>query len=277
MEIKKAEPFTINPEVDSHFVKGYSHKICEDYAMVKNNAIVISDGCSSADYSDIGARLLSLAVMSAIDKSHKLYSTVNPKLIRYELGLNVKNYIEEYPTIADATYILACIDNTSLLMLAHGDGAIYIEYHNGDSMLIELQYPSGYPNYLSYGLDPIRQFKYLELDSAITCLHVTSTIMKGGVLSQEDWHIASGHFNFALSLMSNIKFVALMSDGIYSFSNAQGAIPSKDVTAQLTGFKSFKGDFVQRRFQGFERFCKENVWSHYDDVSMAAMYIPEIK
>ena len=47
---------------DYIFSIGKEHKVCEDYVIVDNEKIpmiIVSDGCSSSDFSDIGARLLS--------------------------------------------------------------------------------------------------------------------------------------------------------------------------------------------------------------------------
>ena len=43
---------------DSFFIKGSTHKICEDYAAHNEHMAVLSDGCSTAEDTHIGAMLL---------------------------------------------------------------------------------------------------------------------------------------------------------------------------------------------------------------------------
>ena len=59
---------------DSVFVKGYGHEVCEDYAYNTGDKVVISDGCSSADNTDIGSRLI--ARTSTAEEAMELVSKI---------------------------------------------------------------------------------------------------------------------------------------------------------------------------------------------------------
>jgi hypothetical protein len=82
---------------------------------------------------------------------------------------------------------------------------------------------------------------------------------------------------------SRIKFVALMSDGVFSFqrrvktptSSTIEKVPTIEVIKELLAFKNFGGEFVQRRAQrAFEKFQKDG-WENTDDVSLGVLALCE--
>jgi hypothetical protein len=76
-------------------------------------------------------------------------------------------------------------------------------------------------------------------------------------------------------------FAAILSDGIESFQTSTGAETSStfrsldylSIVSELTAFKNFKGEFVYRRMQSFERECARRGWHHNDDIAAAAMHL----
>ena len=78
--------------VDSHFVKGSSHLVCQDYSssgFTFNGIpyIIISDGCSTAKDSDVGARLLVRATEQAINTLSILDSLDEPQVVKIIEGI----------------------------------------------------------------------------------------------------------------------------------------------------------------------------------------------
>ena len=79
----------------------------------------------------------------------------------------------------------------------------------------------------------------------------------------------------------HFDLVAVLSDGVHTFQqkNVLGQmenVPLNEVLAQLMQFKNVKGEFVTRRCKRFlGKFCEKNGWAHYDDFSMAAVYVGE--
>jgi hypothetical protein len=72
---------------------------------------------------------------------------------------------------------------------------------------------------------------------------------------------------------TNIEWIALMSDGVHSFQDAnKKEIDYTTIVKTLTDFKTNTGDFVKRRLNRFTKECKKLQWTHYDDVSLAAIY-----
>ena len=43
---------------DTFIEIGSQHKVCEDYIIAKDNYIILADGCSRSENSDMGARIL---------------------------------------------------------------------------------------------------------------------------------------------------------------------------------------------------------------------------
>jgi len=80
-------------------------------------------------------------------------------------------------------------------------------------------------------------------------------------------------------LGKGIRFAAVLSDGIESYQCRVGGETSttfsgvgyETVVQELTAFKNFKGEFVYRRMQAFEKECAKRGWQHYDDVAVAAL------
>jgi hypothetical protein len=255
---------------DSFFTKGFSHKVCEDYALHDEDIIIISDGCSSSKYSDVGARLLSFAVLQTC-KFLKC-TTITDKIydyIKYFLEFHTSPFLKSFNTLMDATFISACINDEYIHIYSRGDGCFFIKYFDSSYDLINLVYPSGCPNYISYDLSLDRKKVYMEnIKTGLLQVYINDKLFKE---TNED-----GYSHCAIT--KDVEFVAVMSDGIHSFTDLNNkSVDYKDVVKELLSFKGFNGQFVERRFQGFERFCKQNNWKHYDDVSLAVLYAGDNK
>ena len=66
-------------KLDSAFQIGKTHDVCEDFALTgtfedeKNTAryVIVSDGCSSSQNTDLGSRLLSFSIANELKKIHE--------------------------------------------------------------------------------------------------------------------------------------------------------------------------------------------------------------
>lgn len=93
------------------------------------------------------------------------------------------------------------------------------------------------------------------------------------------WSNYGGVFNF-VSILDETEWVAIMSDGVLSFSEkatepgtANRNIPVHEVLKHLLDFRGMKGEFVQRQANWFMRkLIVEKNWSHADDVSVAVIH-----
>lgn len=271
--------------VDCAFQIGKTHKICQDYAEIcSDNVVVVSDGCSSSPNTDFGARVLT-----------KLFAE---KLVRCGSADHLSIIKNVDSAIAPLYFDSNSLDATILYAVAHdlddegqpvpisydivafGDGVIAKIHDDGIIDVTILEYPSGAPNYLSYQLLESRYKQYEEKFSLLRKttfyrLHpdgkMTDELVKEDSTGQHHHHFGSN---------PNIKAIALMTDGIQSYyrinsdsgtSKVPEVIPLNNVLLSLLDFKGFQGEFVQRRFQKFQKDCERKGWLHSDDVSLGVL------
>ncbi len=163
---------------DSHYLIGHSHQICEDYALSGKrdgfHYAIISDGCSSSDYVDIGARILAKTAENVIREFSRhldfyqssLYDVIGDMIItnaqKIVRGMGLPD------TSLDATLMIAlCKEEKSDqaydgIFYVYGDGVCAYTDHENKLHKIEVEYKSGAPLYLSYRLDQGRYEQYLH-------------------------------------------------------------------------------------------------------------------
>lgn len=273
-------------QTDSVFIIGDSHKVCEDYALShngeKNTYAVISDGCSGSKHSDVGARILAHTAVEFINENGEL-----------DFSYEEENFDDGHIVIIKASALIAQLGlknsalDATLFSIASPDGLSWSAYCSGDGVFAkiddhdklsihELNMPSGYPLYLSYLLDIQRRKSILEgfsewkvyseiIDLKNQCDDVTLIENMSGLRAKVFRNCDVGCFE---------TVIAIFSDGVSSFVEADGSpVSTSEIVQELMEFKSFKGEFVKRRMQGFLRSAKKRGWRHYDDLSMAAIYL----
>jgi len=258
--------------LDRYFSIGRQHIVCQDYALVDSlrGAAFLSDGCSSSPATDFGARFLCLAAAQEFAETGGLH----PNHIMTRAWAMAR--MAELPDkCLDSTLLAILPVEGGIRALAYGDGTIaarrredgVIEYHS-------ISCPGGAPDYLHYTIDPMRQAGYLqEFRGPKTSLKVVGDEIQE-TLSHEIFNPVEVTFSKA-----DYDLVAVVSDGVLSFQRPDGTslvgVPTHEVLAQIMGIKGGKGDFVVRRVRnGFlNRFCVKNGWHHYDDLSVAAVYL----
>jgi hypothetical protein len=267
---------------DNIFVVGSTHKVNQDYVLtndrnpigiVGNPFVVLSDGCSSAPRSDFGSRLLSAAALSHMHRdvpteAFLLGVAVTAQTFCRTIGLP--------PACLSATLLTARIaSDGSLHTNVFGDGAVAVVYDSGLTVIHEVHFPSGAPYYLKYELDPADKALYFETfgnkyeirKHTIAPQADKITEVTGGELDPQSPYFELYHPT------EKVKFVALMSDGVFSFQEKTtlNPVPSEMVMKELIAFKNYQGEFVQRRGKrAFEEFAKLG-WVNTDDVSIGVL------
>lgn len=270
--------------LDSAFTIGSSHPVCQDYAITDNDSesIIICDGCSSSENTDIGSRLLALCIRYCL-KEYGVFvkEIVIEKMKMYSQLLQLKD------SVFDSTLMVVKKNGYSLNINIIGDGILVVEKEK--SLIInDFICENSCPPYLSYNLNEERKKNIIHTDkikkarftadknekSNLYCLHgnINEVIKELGY----DYSFDDSIF----LTIENIKSITLFSDGIHSFikKDEMGVlhpIDFKDVIFELMDFKSTTGKFVQRRLNRFEKDCKKRGWEHYDDLSMATIYLKE--
>lgn len=278
---------------DATFTIGKTHKVCQDYAIADSGhgalrSVWLSDGCSSSPNTDIGARLLSHGMQQRISEfgsaegaSKSLLNVVLRKNLRF--ALRGAKQIRLPPTVLDATLLgLVCVpggETDSVYAVLYGDGAVVFGLTDGTREVYRSQYPAGYPFYPAYSADADRLASWQAIPNNAHTITRTLLLLDGSVQASETF-VPEESCHLLCQPAENLRFAAVLSDGIESFQAKTGAETSAtfksvnylSVVRELTAYKNFKGEFVHRRLQSFERDCSRQGWHHNDDVSVAALY-----
>jgi len=264
---------------DSFFTQGSTHKICEDYALHGSNYVVISDGCSSAEDSDFGSRLLARATVQAINRndfgSNEFYYWVLATAVGYCRSLSLP------PDCLFATLLAAKKIEDKIVVIMKGDGLVAAKQKNGGIYVSYLEFPFSAPFFLRYHLDEtsLKDYKkqigdtYLKYQYYITPdgQVIDFTAIKcqmGNNPYLEQW-----------SFGEETEVVTVMSDGILSFVKPEITATQKrmvkieesEIIPKLMAFKDFNGEFVQRRCNMAFKLFEKDGWKSLDDVSVGAI------
>jgi hypothetical protein len=269
---------------DSYYFQGSNHKHNDDYALNgKTNQeycewAAISDGCSGSRFSDCGARVM---IHSSVESIFQ--EITNIEFFEKEL-LNNAKYAKEalfLPEKAlDATLFHLAVNNDSCLksykkyvINAYGDGAI-IKIKNDNSVeLTYIEYPSGAPLYLNYFSNPER-FKNYKNQYGLQRKIYKYTFINNIAIGFKVDIDSAGDSYFEIGSVDDYKAILVTSDGISSFIDQDKKhIELSILVRNLIDFKSYKGEFIQRRMNGFNILCEKQGWKHTDDFSIAGIHI----
>lgn len=263
---------------DAHFEIGRSHDICQDYALVGTPALaVISDGCSSSDFTDLGSRFL---VLSTHQDPFSLPVRILDRAHSMAKAANLKN------SCLDATLLYAYPSPSGIRVNAFGDGVVVAKHKDGSVEVWSIDFNKEAPAYLSYLLSQGRLAKYREEEKGKRTVTVTKKFSDGKIEThtKEDLVNDAEFIDLPFSLTFDptaTEAVFIFSDGIRSFrrdleTGGTEPVPLEEVLEQVLAIKSYNGEFMARRMKAFSsRFCREKGWHHYDDVSVGAIWCGE--
>ncbi len=248
---------------DAAFRMGSTHDVCQDYASASGAAVALSDGCSGAPDTDLGARLLSRTAL-ALAGQQAFLATLGS-----QAELVARSAIGTLHASRDsllATLLVARVVGSGFEANCWGDGTIALL--RGDTwggVRIEAPRAAGgigeEPAYLAYR-DHRDQGTYREffLDSEEGYSEPEMT---------RSWDCHS-------ETSGSAKAVLIASDGLSSFVDSdRKPVPFGDVLVELLPFRLPGPAFVRRRLAAFERRCKKLGWQHTDDISIAALWRTE--
>ena len=282
---------------DVFFTQGSTHKICQDYAISNRRDkdgnilgpafVVVCDGCSGAEDSDFGARLLARAAVKYNDR----FLTNDQRLNRILATADMYRQSLSLPIQSLCATLLTAVETTHNIEVSIvGDGVVYARRRDGTAVIYEYRYPFGAPYYLRYSLSQQDEEEYGKKFGwcRITVVYA---------ITGEETKIVRSELNNgrpsdglpALSCMpafrtfdkSIFDLVAIMSDGASAFERFNEtntgrepvSIPMADVLKEMTSFKNYNGEFVQRRCQKALKQCRANGWQNMDDFSIGAIYV----
>jgi hypothetical protein len=289
----------MNLFVDHFYDRGDTHDFCEDYAFSGKNTsgtiafAIVSDGCSSSDHVDVGARILIHAThgyFKEIFENETCLSSCDKIKIGTGLIRHLSSYLSpekkhlDFLSLPfqslDATLIFAVSDGKRSFVFIYGDGGVITKNNCGEVGYRSVTYLSGAPYYLSNVFSHInkelyRKFYgvgnvYYEIDGQ-TCKSISA---EDGIANGEIY--TNGFFEFGPDITS----ITVSTDGIGSYQRRNGdgvivGVPVTEMAVDFSDYKNANGSFVKRRMQMIAVNCRKNGTTHYDDVSAATIIIKD--
>lgn len=267
---------------DAHFVKGRSHRICEDYALAGSIGggpfVVLCDGCSSSPHTDFGARILAHSFKDVLVTLRTVSVTELPMLAVAQAHVRAQSLGLD-ATSLDCTLLAAWVENGEVHIVQTGDGGIVYKYRDGHMMLRHLEFASGAPFYLSYALDNPRREKYFQEygSEATITVHRSSDggkFVPGLCTACLPEDFGEGGLVNDIPL-DEVEAVGIFSDGVSTFRHRKnsGRVSAEYVLHKMMSFKTPRGAFIQRRMKRVLKDFEQDGIAPEDDVSLAAIYV----
>lgn len=267
---------------DSYFHIGASHltagRACQDYAAhgpVNGGGVVaiVSDGCSTGDRTDIGARVVALATQRAIDRVwwgtdrvaiERLYTL---RAAQSLLGLTPRDML--------ATCVYAVLSEDEGFVHLHGDGVIAWIERNGTTVMKRYEWADNRPAYPIYELDAYTAFvrehggDLIEprLSVETFCVWPDET---GTHLQKQEFPLGDAirGITFPFSPLSLPRLVAVFSDGITQVDEVGWTVAVQECLA----FKTLAGEFAKRRMIRFIKDSRAFGKGPLDDIAYAVIH-----
>lgn len=272
---------------DSYFSIGNSHKINQDYCLHgKGNKYltdfaIVADGCSGSPKTDFGSRIICQSVIGSI-----YYALHNPDFFQKDIlnsATRSRDYLDLPYNSLDSTLFVLSMDeddlddnkNRKYRIFGYGDGSIIKIKNDNIIEFTYIEYPSGAPLYINYYANKARFdaykneygvqrkiYRYTFIDNIVTDFKL-----------EVDYN---GECLFETGLCNDYKAILVTSDGISSFIGLNNnPVEITILVRALCEFKGYKGEFIQRRMNGFNNYCEKQGWKHTDDFSIAGIHISD--
>jgi len=287
---------------DSYYGIGDKHQVCQDYALHgtidEMEYVIVSDGCSSAEYSEIGAQILCHAAKYQIALCNQtgLFKECSLNTLSSVLGNGILKRIDEvrmsYPIsrgALEATLLIAVNTPDRTFVFGWGDGVIIERYRasNGDEFqaVVNIDFSANAPFYLvcdreNY-LKGLQERGYDEPLIYYT-YHYKNTPAGGtpGRSSSVEKEKLSDGMPYTwlndkkIYEVGGLISITVCSDGIKSFQDeCKNSVELMTVVPEIVGYKSTEGDFVKKRMFFLKRKAEKNNWLHYDDIGCGTILI----
>ena len=276
---------------DSVFFQGYSHRICEDYALTgvvqKGHAagtpyVVLSDGCSSSPNTDVGARIMCYVARKILND---LAGVENIGSLGWEpIGWRVATEAMNCATMMgadtsclDATLLMAFPFQKGICVIMYGDGCLYARRKDSQRMeYMDISYANNCPFYPIYFLEQRRKQQHAKIVGELG-LTITGSFTPSMGREDGKGKVCPPHYPLIWHFDADAyDLVAISSDGMTSFLKMEDHAPLHHLQMglDLLGFKGTNGDFLKRRLSKRLKQLKVEC-DHYDDLSMGAILIEE--
>lgn len=296
------------PIITDHFtLQGHSlahlEHGCQDFAFSftsrdgDTQVAIVSDGCSSAPNSDVGARLLVLLAGKTLEEFFQKDALLSPDLppaeLARQLELTMIFQLEALfhqlsqgsflgPLLLDCTLNIAVRHKEHLYLFMYGDGFICVDYLDGGAVLIRRENSAiiegvrrSAPNYLAYKL-PSNAGRLAAYRAGQPRAETdVFTRLPGGAWEPapvrteqpDDGQPYAAHFDF-----SKVRGVVVSSDGIGTFEPDKTRLLEDVVDDTMRFPATAKGNILRRKllFNSTRTWPKRG-WKHQDDLGMAGI------
>jgi hypothetical protein len=254
---------------DDYFAIGAAHltsgKPCQDYATSREEEgcaiVVVSDGCSTGNRTDIGARLVSLQAIGSV---------VSLPAAKQMLGLSNSDML--------ATRVIASIGQDRLLISVEGDGVVAVKRKGEDIRMSRFEWDDNTPFYPAYTEQDREQF--IKVHGGVA----------NAVRLQEEWvcfqngrrvEEANAYYSVAQGMMGivhpysmwELELVAVFSDGVTQIDN----VPWTEAVLEFMALKTTAGEFAKRRMMRALKGMRERGKGPIDDISCAMICVEEVE
>lgn len=296
------------PIITDHFtLQGHSlahlEHGCQDYAFSFTSRdgdiqiAIVSDGCSSAPNSDVGARMLVLFAGRTLQDFFQEDVLFTPDLSAEELARQLEmtlvfqletlyNQISNGsflgPLLLDCTLNIAVRYKDHLFVLMYGDGYVCIDYLDGGATLVRCENTAviegvrrSAPNYLAYKL-PTNAGRLAAYRAGQPVTEIDAFIrLSGGTWNPQPVHSEQpddGRPYAAKFDFSKIRSVVVSSDGIGTFEPDKTRLLEDIVDDTMRFPAAAKGSILRRKllFNSTRTWPKRG-WKHQDDLGMAGI------
>lgn len=255
---------------------GQAHLVNQDYSFGDLQPfphIMVSDGCSSSPHTDVGARMLSLAIHHYF-RSNTSNQTINETdMLSFALkkARSMIHSLDLPETSLDASLIIAYVKNQMLHISAYGDGVVFIDHRLLGELSFDIQYSHNTPYYPSYQLDKGRNEIYRQqAKNAIKTIQIDDKPARPVSLLEPVQWLLPVHL---------VNKVIIASDGINSFvdKTRHQTISYRKVLSELQNFPNSNGQFLTRRVRRTLKLLNKQDIHHQDDMAVAAIMMKETK
>lgn len=285
---------------DHHFSIGHEHvtggKPCQDHALSMFDdtmaCAVISDGCSTAGETDMGARVLTFGAVAAIRAYHARHEENAFLSDANEYGVITEVSAQQRIVLGTVRHALGLARNDMLATCGYafatregavihldGDGVITTKFRDGSLSMNRFNWARApfYPQYReeSGGAGYMREYEDLLTPALTEECWSFNLSTKDYVLDVTTTHtVTDGMRGITKSLSKeeltdDIDSIAVFTDGVFRVDSTDW----KDVVVDLMAFKTTEGVFAKRRMIRALKDFRAKGKGPMDDIAYAVIHV----
>lgn len=277
---------------DHHFQIGEWHlrsgTPCQDYALSETDGHIafgiVSDGCSCAGSTDIGARLLTSATAIALREIREFKETIAPETAVGYVRARQKEILDASRSLLRigqddllATCIHAYVDEERAIVLVQGDGVVALRLRNGNIIAHRFEWDGNMPFYPAYRngqLDGFVKAHGADIDAERL---TEECFVSDGTREWKPFFSARRHalkagmegirIDIGPELLAETEFIAVFTDGVTQIDH----IDWKDAVGEFLAFRHMAGAFAKRRVMRGTEGMRKAGSVQQDDIACAVI------